>query len=79
MKIIQKIKNKLSALALPIFLAMPTEKKEISPVKEKPEDDDDNIEISQEDQLKFQENAIEYNPETRKLMESYYMDFRNDS
>ena len=75
MKIFQNIKNKFRTLALSVFLSLPTEKKEI--IVKKQFDDKKDSDISEEDAIKFAENAIEYTPENKAKMITYYEEFRN--
>lgn len=81
MKTFKKIKNEISALLLPVMLELElqfnkkTTKQEIH--KEIENDNTADL-ISEEDAIKFAENAIEYNPETKKIMATYYEDFRNE-
>ena len=79
MKIFKKIKNEISAFLLPVMLELPFNQKNTKPTVHKEiEEDNTADEISDEDAIKFAENAIEYNPETKKMMVSYYEDFRNE-
>lgn len=77
MKIVDKIKNKIVELSIPFFEALPTPQKEISPTKPVVEDNDLD-EISEDDKIKFAENCIEYTPENKAKMITYYEDFRNE-
>lgn len=78
MNIFKKLKNEIHALLLPVMLELPFNQKTTKPVIQKEIEEDNTADlISDEDQIKFAANAIEYNPETRKIMESYYMDDRN--
>lgn len=76
MNILQKIKKKLRIIALPFFLAIPTDKKEITPVLKQSEDEKD-TDISEEDAIKFRASAIEYTPENKIKMITYYQDDRD--
>lgn len=73
MKILRKIKNEIQAFLLPFMLEMPFNQKTTKLVINKADEEDTTADIiSLEDQIRFEENAIEYNPQTRKMMQFYY-------
>lgn len=78
LKIVDRIKNKITELAIPFFAALPTPEKETTPTKPEPNPEEKDVDLSDDYIKKFQENAIEYNPETKAKMVTYYEDFRNE-
>lgn len=77
MKLIQKIKNKIEAITLPFFLAMPKPEDRKPQLTTKDDTKEELSDISEEEAIKFTENCIEYNPESKAKMITYYQDDRN--
>lgn len=76
MNIFKKIKNQLDYISLSIFSSLPTDKKE-NIIITKESDEEKISDISEEDAIKFAENAIEYTPENKIKMITYYQEDRD--
>lgn len=69
MKIIKHIKNAISSVAIVAFQILgPQSKNKIIKKREEAEDND----VSEEDRINFQANAIEYTPTTKAILHQYY-------